>query len=469
MDPNDPTVLVFDIGKTHVKITLLDSAGAQLYQNRTSNKVKETQPYASHDINNIWMWFIVELSELAANHYITSISIATHGATAALVDPKTSELLLPIMDYEFEAYPDDLPDYKALRPSFDITGSPELPVGLNLGKQLHWQCQLLSAEQIQTAVLLLYPQYWAWRLTGVFSSEVTSLGCHTDLWNIKTNSPSKLLEAMGLQYALPPMSKAWEPLGKVKPELAAQTGLNEDCVIYPGIHDSNAGYLPTMRKPKDIRPTVISSGTWTIAMDSQASIDGLDPAQDMLINVDAEGSALVTARYMGGREFGLICERFNTDIATTFTNKDIQRIIDSNTFILPSFCQGTGPYPNNTGRILFENGPIEINGKAAATLYSALMVTDILNRLNSDSESDILVEGSFASNFVLCGLIAALKPERKLRIQNRGNGVTEGCFLITQWHSDFQQESNPKVSPYQPENLSQYAKNWREAVHQSRN
>ena len=464
MIANDSSVLIFDIGKTHVKVTLLDAAGAQLYQNRTSNKVKSTQPYASHDIEHIWTWLMNELSSLAAGHHIASISIATHGATAALINSKTSELLLPIMDYEFEPYPDTLEDYASLRPSFESTGSPELPAGLNLGRQLHWQCQLLSREQIKNAALLLYPQYWAWRLTGILSSEVTSLGCHTDLWNIKTNSPSPLLEKLGLENALPPMSKAWEPLGKVKTEIAAQTGLNDDCIVYPGLHDSNAGYLPMLRTPKDIRPTVISSGTWTIIMDSQAKIDTLDPAQDMLVNVDAEGSALVTARYMGGREFGLICERFNTDIATTFTDEDIQKIIDSNIFILPSYCEGTGPYPNKTGRIVFQSGPSDINGKAAATLYSALMVTYILKKLNAGSQSDIIVEGSFASNSVLCGLIAALNPKRKLRIQNRGNGVTEGCFLITQWHSEFQQDRHPEVTPYTPKKLIQYANRWSEAL-----
>jgi len=464
MNAKDPSVLVFDIGKTHVKVTLLDMTGVQLYQNRTSNKVRDTYPYASHDINHIWTWFIAELSKLAGQYHITSISIATHGATAALVGSKTGELLLPIMDYEFKSYPVDLPDYASLRPPFDMTGSPEFPAGLNLGRQLHWQCQILSADLIKSAALLLYPQYWAWRLTGILSSEVTSLGCHTDLWNVKTNSPSPLLETLGLQNALPPMSKAWEPLGKVALEIAAETGLNSDCLVYPGVHDSNAGYLPMLRRPKDLRPTVISSGTWTIIMDSQAKVDGLDSAKDMLVNIDAEGSALITARYMGGREFGLICERFNTDIATTFTDEDIQTIIESNTLILPSFCQGTGPYPDKVGRVVFENGPIEINGKAAATLYSALMVTDILKRLSPDSVSDILVEGSFASNSVLCGLIAALNPKRKLRIQNRGNGVTEGCFLITQWNSDFELAGNREVIPYSPENLSRYARNWSEAL-----
>ncbi len=40
-----------------------------------------------------------------------------------------------------------------------------------------------SAELFSRAAhTLLYPQFWAWRLSGVMASEVTSLGCHSDLW-----------------------------------------------------------------------------------------------------------------------------------------------------------------------------------------------------------------------------------------------------------------------------------------------
>ena len=457
-------VLVFDIGKTHVKVTVLSDVGAELYQNRTSNKVKQTDLYDSYDVDGIWEWLLNELTTLAPRYDIRSISIATHGAAAALVNAQTEELLLPIMDYEYENYPDDLPDYTSLRPTFDETGSPEFPHGLNLGRQLNWQSQLLSDDDKKTAILLMYPQYWAWRLTGQLTTEVTSLGCHTDLWNIQTNAPSSLLKTLGLDHALPPLKDAWTPIGTLKDDIADKVGLSNSCVVYPGVHDSNAGYLPILKLAKTERPTVVSTGTWSVIMDAQSDCGALDPHRDMLVNIDAEGSPMATARYMGGREFGLICERLNTDIATTFTDDDIAAIINSNTFILPSFCKGTGPFPNDEGRIETDSDLVSINGKAAATIYSALMVNNILNRLNSSSRKDILVEGSFAQNSVLCGLLAALNPNRKVRTQNGGNGVTEGCFLLTQWDSPIPEKRNPEVAPYTSEAFLKYAAMWEEKL-----
>ena len=51
-----------------------------------------------------------------------------------------------------------------------------------------------------------YPQYWAFRLTGVAATEVTSLGCHTDLWNPRAGAFSSLVERDGLapRYAAAP-------------------------------------------------------------------------------------------------------------------------------------------------------------------------------------------------------------------------------------------------------------------------
>ena len=460
MNSSNEYVLVFDIGKTHVKVSVLDKTGVERYQNRTTNRVLQTTPYYSYDVDGIWNWLKREISSLTPEFNISKISIATHGAAAALINSENGSLLLPVMDYEFEAYPDERLDYEAIRPPVKQTGSPALPAGLNLGRQLHWQSQLLSDEQKKTAILLMYPQYWAWKLSGQFATEITSLGCHTDLWNFEKNEPTSLLKSLGWEGALPPLKQAWMPIGKVKPKLAAELGLSENCQIFPGIHDSNAGYVPILKRPKDERPTVVSTGTWCVIMDGQSDCGTLNTTRDMLVNIDAESAPLATARYMGGREFGLICERLNTDIATTFTDDDLEDIFHSNTFIMPSYCKGTGPFPNSNGQIMFGDNTRWINGKAAATIYSALMVNNILQRLNPSSKQDILIEGSFAANSVLCGLLATLNPDRTVRTQKNGNGVTEGCFLLTQWSSPFQDMSNHKVAPYPSKTFLHYAAEW---------
>lgn len=133
------------------------------------------------------------------------------------------------------------------------------------------------------------------------ATEITSVGCHTDLWNFKTNEYSDLVDELGLTGKVPVMLPAWQPVGTIKKELVKQTGVDEQCVVLPGIHDSNAGLVPYL-SPKTEPPTVVSTGTWVIAMVPKTPFDALVEKKDMLANINIMGEPVATARYMGGRK-----------------------------------------------------------------------------------------------------------------------------------------------------------------------
>ena len=102
-----------------------------------------------------------------------------HGAAAAIV--RGSRLACAPMDYETPIPAALRAQYDTLRDPFADTGSPALPQGLNLGAQLFWLGKLHPDLYAPGTQIIPWPQYWAWLLSGVAASEVTSLGCHTDL------------------------------------------------------------------------------------------------------------------------------------------------------------------------------------------------------------------------------------------------------------------------------------------------
>src|SRR5690606_24546838 len=104
-------------------------------------------------------------------------------------------------------------EYAAIRPPFGETLSPRLPNGLNLGAQLFWQGQRFPEQFAQITHILTYPQYWAWRLTGIAASEVTSLGCHTDLWVPERGQFSSLVDHQRWTALFPPIRPAASVLG----------------------------------------------------------------------------------------------------------------------------------------------------------------------------------------------------------------------------------------------------------------
>jgi sugar (pentulose or hexulose) kinase len=201
-------VAVIDIGKTNAKLAMVDlDSLSETGVRKTPNRPLLGSAYRYHDVEAIWTFILESLQALGHEQHIDAISVTTHGATAVLIDAR-GELALPVLDYE-----DDGPDglrqrYDAVRPGFEETGSPCLPLGLNLGAQLFWQSQAYPEAFAQVSHILTYPQYWSWRLTGVAASEVTSLGCHTDLWNPVTKDFSTLVDRMGWRSLFPPIRTA---------------------------------------------------------------------------------------------------------------------------------------------------------------------------------------------------------------------------------------------------------------------
>ncbi|MBT5186602.1 MAG: hypothetical protein HOH19_01740 [Kordiimonadaceae bacterium] len=444
--------LVIDVGKTNVKLILLDNVGRKLETTRKENKVLQTSLYPCIDMEGNWQWFVEETHLLSSKHDIGTISISTHGACAALVDLEAEKLVLPILDYEFNDYPDD--NYAEIRQPFNECYSPNLPGGLNIGRQLHYQLGFLSDEDQARTSVLFYPSYWAWRLSGVAVTEMTSIGCHTDLWDLNRNQYSSVVGKLGLTGKFPPIVKAWEVIGTIRPEVAADTGLKQTCRVMPGVHDSNAGYIPYLDIPFDKRPTVISTGTWTIAMSPHSNLDCLDETRDMLANIDASGGALATARYMGGREYAEICNLGEGDC----TENDIENTLSEGVMALPSFGNGSGPFGNIKGKILGEL----TNARAVATIYSALMIDHLLSSLNC--KDDIIIEGRFATNDIICSLLAAIRNDQKIRINSDVGGIAEGCFRLAHWDRVPSTISLPKVKPYSSEHLVPYVEKWKKQV-----
>ena len=287
-------VAVIDIGKTNAKVALVGLDGTLLDERRRSNDVLPGPPYPHFDVDALWEFVLGTLAAFAP--HIDAIVPVTHGACAALVTLQGT-LVLPILDYEHDGPDETRATYAP--PPFHETGSPPLPGGLNLGAQLHWLEMRHPDAFARARALLLWPQWWAWRLSGAMASEVTSLGCHTDLWAPGAGAPSSLARARGWDALLPPLRRAREMLGPVAPEVARATGLDPATPVHAGIHDSNASLLPHL----DAAPCgVVSTGTWIIAMAIGGTEVSLDPRRDTLVNVAADGRPVPTARFMGGRE-----------------------------------------------------------------------------------------------------------------------------------------------------------------------
>ena len=449
--------VVLDIGKTNAKLTLIDAAGATLASLRRANSVLDVAPYPQLDTEALWAWMLDTLRLFARQADITTIVPVTHGATAALVDEHG--LVLPVLDYEATAPLAEAARYAALRPPFAQTCSPALPAGLNLGRQLHWLSLQFPADFDRTRHILAYPQYWAWRLSGVAAGEVTSLGCHTDLWQPLSGNYSTLVDKLGWQHLLPPLRAAWDALGPLRPELAELTGISGSCQVLCGIHDSNASLLRHLTRGSMAADpvTVLSTGTWVVLAALGQPLDGLDERADMLANVDALGQPVACMRFMGGREFGVLA---GPDQAVCNVH-DLQWVIDQGMLAVPCFSEAGGPFSGRVGRI---DGPAPATAQqryALATIYNALMSDYCLDALGGTGT--VVVEGSFTDNPHFAPLLATLREGQAVALTDDASGTTCGGWMLGHW-GDSPVTRSQVAAPLALAGLQEHRKRWRALV-----
>jgi len=422
---NNPSTLVLDVGKTHVKVLVMSETGSVLDVAKLNNESIEGPPYTHFDTEGIWQWLLSTVNNLADKNKIRAIVSTTHGCAAALVDGR--ELVFPVLDYEDEIPNETSETFKSVVPAFAETQTPNLPGGQNLGRQLFWFQRKYPKEFLRVKWILTYPQYWAWRLSGVAASELTSIGCHAYLWNPHKKCYSTLVDEQGWGSLFPPIRPAYEALGPILPEVAQKTGLAPECQVYNGIHDSNAAYSLYLRgraKPFSL----ISTGTWVIIFSPRFPVASLNEARDTLANVNLRGEPLPTARYMGGREFEILSREAGT--GREFTEANLRKVIAKKSFILPSYAQG-GPFMNCKGSTY---GPeCELSGEilARATLYVALVTLTSMRMLNVDS--DLIISGSFVNNPWYCRLLATLGGCERCYIDYQSESTAVGAGMLASW------------------------------------
>lgn len=415
---------VLDIGKSNAKLVLLDPlSGRELAIRQRPNAPREDGPLRQLDLAGLEDWLLRMLSGLPERGRIAAILPVAHGAAAVLLDGEGEPLLAP--DYEDPALSGEDAAYEALRDPFGATLSPSLPAGLNLGRQIHFVQHRLPEIFARAAAILPYPQYWAYRLCGVAASEVTSLGCHTDLWQPAQARFSGMAIRQGWESLFPPLRSAGAVLGRLRPALAARCGLPGNCAVLCGLHDSNASYLAHLAHRAAAEPfAVVSSGTWTVLMARGTPASALRPERDMLANVDAWGGLVGTARFMGGREYRAVA---GPD-APPPGEADLFHVLDEGACVLPGFAGG-GAFPGRHGAVL-RAGRLDGAGRSAlASLYLALLTDLSLGLLHAAGE--VVVDGPLARDPLYPALLAALRPSsRLLRCPDSAGAVAGACCLV---------------------------------------
>jgi sugar (pentulose or hexulose) kinase len=418
-------VAVLDIGKTNVKLNAADADGTILETLSTPNRVYPPPPYRHHDVRALEEWTIDALADLGRRHAIGAIVPCGHGSAGTLVDADGP--VMPMIDYEDEPPAALATLYRDVVGSYRERGTPIMGAASHMARQMLWLETGWPDIFARARHFLGLPQYWAWRLSGVAAAEFSIFGAQSHLWTVPERRFAPIVAVRGWAEKIPPLAPAWATLGPLKPELVRRTGLPAETRIICGIHDSTANFY--RYQAAGLRGlTVVSTGTWIVALSDQTPAEALDEARGMHCNADPDGNPLAGALCMGGREFFLIAgeqqEGAQVDPGV------LAAMVARSSFAVPCFGEEDGLLPGRARLGKFA-GPVPEGAperRALALLTTALLTDLLLEALGS--AGTVVLDGTFVKDPLYPALIAALRPGRETKYNLHAYGTAAGAALL---------------------------------------
>lgn len=294
-----PVIAVFDVGKTNKKIFLFDEDYKIVYeQSHRFSEITDEDGDACDDLDALTRWLLDTFNELNRQEQfdIKSFNFSSFGASFVHLD-KEGKPFLPLYSY-LKPYPADLKkkffDANGGEKAFSkITASPVLD-SLNSGLQLYrlkYEKNLLE----KGGYSLHLPQYLSSLITGEYYSDITSIGCHTMLWDYQKNNYHEWVARENIGKRLAPIFPSDNVMKK---------SINgKEMVIGVGLHDSSSAlipYLSAFHQPF----VLISTGTWSISLNpfNDAPLTDSELEQDCLRFLTFERRTVKASRLFAGHD-----------------------------------------------------------------------------------------------------------------------------------------------------------------------
>lgn len=447
---HDGPLAVFDLGKTNAKLFVFAPDGTLLDERRTKPLWKDDHGRSVLDDERQFAWMSAQLAEVVAAHGVTGVMISAHGCAFALV--KGDRLLHPVLDYEQEVPASVAAVIDPMLPDYAETFTPWLPLGFSICRPMYWLKMEEPEIFAETEAVLLFPQFWVWRLSGRKVTECSYLGAHNQLWAPLKRDFSSLVDRLGWRRLFPEIVPAGAVVGETTVTLA--DGTSRTIAVHNGVHDSNAA-LAYYRMTGLAGFTIVSTGTWVIIINLDCPLDALDRERDMISNVTVDGEPAPSLRFMGGREYDLVSGGWNKPISQAA----VERVMARGVFAMPSWCAG-GPFPEIAGEIV--GGDVEGEDRAAVAALYVVMMTDLSLDLIR-SENLLVVDGGLARIELFTQMLAQLRPRQTVVRSTMSEGSATGAAALAfkaLGLSPFKDETLP-VAASRIAGLETYRDRWR--------
>lgn len=429
MKNKKPAIAVIDVGKTNKKLFLFDQDYNIVHER--SARFIETVDEDGDPCENLESLRLSVFDSLRSifnrkDFEVKAINFSAYGASFVNID-EDGNPVTPLYNY-LKAYPEALKkkfyDTYGGEEAFSMaTASPVLG-SLNSGMQLY----RLKYERPQVFDQVRYslhlPQYLSYLISCKPCSDITSIGCHTNLWDFRNDRYHDWVFAEGIDKKLAPICRFDQTAKSVFP--------GNNYLVGIGLHDSSAALIPYMVNFQE--PFVLlSTGTWCISLnpfnDAPLTVDEL--RKDCLCYLHYQGKPVKASRLFAGQahEDGVkrIGDHFNQ-------NAIKYRSMEFNPEVI-SALRKNSPEPSPFGVIDFEQRELSAFRNDEEAYHQ--LVLDIIKQqivstrlvLGDSPVKRLFVDGGFSRNAVFMNLLAMSFPDLEVYAASMAQATALGAAL----------------------------------------
>lgn len=430
-----PVIAVFDVGKTNKKLFLFDERYKIVFE-RSARFLETVDEDGDpcENLESLRLSIFDSLREVFKNpaFEVKSINFATYGASFVYID-EDGKPLAPLYNY-LKAYPESLKEqfyqtYGGEEVFSKLTASPVLG-SLNSGMQLY----RIKYEKPELFARIKYalhlPQYLSYLISGEVYTDITSIGCHTNLWDFSANNYHEWVEKEGLVEKLAPIVSSDHVIPAAFP--------GNNYAVGPGFHDSSAAlvpYLVNFHEPF----ILLSTGTWCISLNpfNATPLTAEELENDCLCYLQYEGKPVKASRLFAGYEHEQqvkrIAAHFGTDVIAYRTVDFDAAMIDE----IRMMNKEEASVGASEGLKESSFGKRDLNNYRSDILAYHQLIFDLVREqyistdrvLKGTEVKRIFVDGGFSKNVIFMNLLAAAFPELEVFAAYMAQATAVGAAL----------------------------------------
>ena len=428
-------IAIFDVGKTNKKLFLFDENYKIVFE-RSARFIEtaDEDGFPCENLDSLRLSVLDSLQEVFRNKdfKVKAINFSTYGASFVHLDEQ-GKSITPLYNY-LKPYPQALQKqfydtYGGEEEFSNITASPVLG-NLNSGMQLYWlkYTKPLVYDAIKYSLHL--PQYMSYLISGKFYADITSIGCHTNLWDFKINDYHDWVYKEDVIKKLAPVVSCEHV------ESASFYGNNVKVGV--GLHDSSAALIPYLVNFQE--PFIlISTGTWCITLNpfNDQLLTTEELQCDCLCYITYQGKPIKASRLFAGNEHEKQVKR----IASFFNQNTAKyKTMEFNQAVVTHLLNKNKPQKVTDTKALLKNSLFairdlsEFNNDEEA--YHQLII-DIVKQQHASTQlvlkgtpvKRIFVDGGFSNNEIYMNLLAAIFPEMEVFAASMAQATALGAAL----------------------------------------